>query len=197
MWERKAFGEKEGPSAKMKSEMLVWGPWLLPPSGTVHLGSSAAPGMGDRARRDSTCPSHSSTLLDGHWERAGWRRLPGRRQGLANQHRPPGLVVGCTQWGNAVLWWWKGELTAQPHLCHHARWRHLVMFSPHSRYIKDTQVGMGFSRGGGRIPPFVMSFTTILYSREVIFIGVTLTGCPTSQGKLLAGNRETTKCLFP
>lgn len=73
-WGRQAFGGKEGPSAKKKSEMLLWAP--AAPS-TVHSGSSAGPGTGTETRRQPLSVSEQRA--------AGWAPEEGGPETVARE----------------------------------------------------------------------------------------------------------------
>lgn len=138
------------------------GPQLLPPARMIH-GAAPRPGMGT----DQSTGHLPLTLAADHWEREGKRRLPGRWQGLANHQGSPdaGRMRSARQCCPLVAKGGADSLAPPaltPVISVQSRWRHLETLCPCFTYIKNTQVGTGFSGEEGGIPPLAASVTTVV-----------------------------------
>ena len=136
---------KEGPSAKRKAEMLLRAPAESTPAAPRAQAPGGEPGAAPVRHRAAR-----------GWVGAGRGGAGGGCQGdgSAEPVSPAiRLAVEGPRWGDAALWGWTGELAARPR--------------PATRPAGGTAAC--FSGAGGRMPPAVASFTTILYVREVTF----------------------------
>ena len=147
-WARQAFGERRAPRPRGK-QRCCYGPRLRPAESTPAAPRAQAPG-GEPGAAPVRHRAARGWVGAGRGGAGGGCQGDGGAEPVSPAIR---LAVEGPRWGDAALWGWTGELAARPR--------------PATRPAGGTAAC--FSGAGGRMPPAVASFTTILYFREVTY----------------------------